>query len=246
MNWRARLAVALFPLLIGLIGCLAAEPTPETLPTLPPLTAPPLQSATPLIRVDYPTPAANASAPALSDTAAYVQGATSALANALNVPESSIIFLGITEQQWPDSSLGCPQPDQAYAQVVTPGYLIALKVDQATHEVHSDKNQHFVVCLNGNGSAASPTPPDPIVAEFMSQIKQSLAADLGIPPDDAVVVTSEAVDWPDGSLGCKPGRGTAYSPETISGYRIVFAVEDVYYEYHTSFDNWILCETPTQ
>ena len=28
---------------------------------------------------------------------------------------------------WSDASLGCPQPDMGYAQVVTPGYLVLFR-----------------------------------------------------------------------------------------------------------------------
>ncbi len=244
----ASFAIGLVVMAICAGSCSDQEPVLETLPPLPRQTPLPLVSATPLISVGNPTQPAGTGVPSpvSIDTAAYVQGATTTLATTLNVPESSIAFLNITPQQWPDTSLGCPQPDQTYEQVITPGYLITFKVDEATYEVHSDLNQHFVVCLNGSGAGATPTPPDPIVAEFIMEVKQDLASQLGIPPDDVVVVSSEAVDWTDGSLGCKPGKGTAYPPEVISGYRIVLAVGDKYYEYHTSFDIWIRCKEPTQ
>ena len=240
---KAGLVISLLLLSISLIGCAEPEVVLETLPTIPPVTPGPLQTSTPLIQLAGTAPAGATNA---VDTSLTIQGATSALALALNVPESSIAFLNLTPQLWPDSSLGCPQPDQAYSQVITPGYLITFRVDEATYEVHSDENQYFVVCLNSSDGVASPTPPDPIVAEFIFQVTQDLATELGVPPDSVVLVSSEAADWSDASLGCEPGRGTQYPPEAISGYRIVLAVGDQYFEYHTSFDSWMLCEEPTQ
>ena len=95
--------------------------------------------------------------------------------------------------------------------------------------------------------AATPTPPDPVVAEFIQQAKANLASLLSVSPDAVVVVSSEAKDWSDGNLGCKAGKGAANpEPGPISGYRIVLAVADKYYEYHTSFDQIVLCKEPTE
>lgn len=242
---RHLLPFALAGLSLLLSACAEPDVVLETLPTIPPVTPGPLQTSTPLIQIETALPSGAVPTSAV-DTTAIVQGATTALASTLNVPEADIAFLNITPQLWPDASLGCPQPDQAYAQVVTSGYLITFRVDEATYEVHSDENQYFVVCLNSSAGPASPTPPDPIVAEFIQQVKDDLATNLGLSPDEVVLVSSEAVDWTDGSLGCKPDHGTAYPSELISGYRIVLAVGDQYYEYHTSFDQWMLCKNPTQ
>jgi hypothetical protein len=40
--------------------------------------------------------------------------------------------------EWPDSSLGNPQPDGVYLQVVTPGFRILLRAGAETYEYHSD------------------------------------------------------------------------------------------------------------
>lgn len=38
-----------------------------------------------------------------------------------------ISVIQATAQEWPDASLGCPQPGMMYAQVITPGYQIMLE-----------------------------------------------------------------------------------------------------------------------
>jgi hypothetical protein len=43
----------------------------------------------------------------------------------------------VEAREWPDGSLGCPQPGMMYAQVVTPGYLIRLRADSRSLEYHS-------------------------------------------------------------------------------------------------------------
>jgi hypothetical protein len=166
------------------------------------------------------------------------------LAQTLGVDPSKVLLLSILPAQWPDSSLGCPQDGQTYAQVVTAGYLVSFNVDGKTYEVHSDQGQNFIVCT-GSSVGGTPTPPDPVAAEFILQAKEMLSAQLGIPPENVVVISSVATDWSDESLGCNRG-GTAAAPVTVSGYRIIVAVEDQLYEFHTSFDQIILCENPTE
>lgn len=245
--WGAALIVIIF----SCTGCSGGDsPTPETLPSLTPRPTIVYASPTPLIGsvTSGPTSQTTDVAPvAGGDTAAYVQGAINTLASTLNVPAPSIALLSVNEAEWPDSSMGCSQPGQAYVQQVTPGLVIILKAGDSDYEVHTDRAQHYVVCLPQTGAGASPTPPDPVVAEFIQQARANLASQLGISPDAVAVVSSEARDWSDGNLGCKPGQASL-TPEAgpISGYKIVLAVGDKYYEYHTSFDAIYFCKDPTE
>lgn len=52
--------------------------------------------------------------------------------------------------RWRDASLGCPQPDYAYAQVETPGYRLVFELDGTLYEVHTNENgSHAVICTGG-------------------------------------------------------------------------------------------------
>jgi hypothetical protein len=51
---------------------------------------------------------------------------------------------------WSDTSLGCPEPGMAYAQVITPGYLIVLGAAGQTYEYHTDEHSSVVLC-RGDG-----------------------------------------------------------------------------------------------
>jgi hypothetical protein len=53
----------------------------------------------------------------------------------LHVPESTITVESATASTWPDASLGCPEKDRMYAQVVTRGWTVVLKADGKMHEV---------------------------------------------------------------------------------------------------------------
>ena len=69
-----------------------------------------------------------------------------AIAEDLDVPANSIQVVTVEPRDWPDSSLGCPQPDMLYAQVITPGYLILVEVSGDRFEYHTDERGNIVRC----------------------------------------------------------------------------------------------------
>jgi hypothetical protein len=76
------------------------------------------------------------------------------LAQWLSIPATQIKVVEATLVVWPDSSLGCPQPGMAYAQVLTPGYLILLEADGKLYEYHANRDTYVIFCEN-------PSPPVP-------------------------------------------------------------------------------------
>jgi len=68
--------------------------------------------------------AASASIPAAAERA--VDASVSALAIQLGVDPSAITVVWVETKEWPDTSLGCPEPGMMYTQVITPGYLVVL------------------------------------------------------------------------------------------------------------------------
>jgi len=94
----------------------------------------------------------------------------------------------------------------------------------------------------------SPLPPkqasDPSTTPWVEQAVADLAARLNAPISEIEVVSSEAVMWSDGSLGC-PQPGMAYIQILIEGYRIQLKQAGRIYEYHGSNDHAPgLCENP--
>lgn len=63
----------------------------------------------------------------------------------LAVPESRMTLDSATAATWPDASLGCPEKGHMYAQVVTRGWVVRLRVADALHEVHV-AGKRTVVC----------------------------------------------------------------------------------------------------
>jgi hypothetical protein len=62
------------------------------------------------------------------------------------IPADGIDVVRVEEMEWPDSSLGCPQPGQMYAQVITPGYRIILRANNAIYQYHADTGSRVILC----------------------------------------------------------------------------------------------------
>jgi hypothetical protein len=60
-----------------------------------------------------------------------------------------------------------------------------------------------------------------------------LSAKIGVSPDRITLVSVEAVEWSDASLGC-PQEGFMYAQVVTPGYLIIFAVDGSEYKYHTN------------
>jgi hypothetical protein len=69
-----------------------------------------------------------------------------AIAADLGVPPETVQVVTIEPRVWPDSSLGCPQPDMLYAQVVTPGYQVSVEVSGERIEYHTDDRGTVIRC----------------------------------------------------------------------------------------------------
>ncbi|MET0534656.1 MAG: hypothetical protein ABW171_10565 [Steroidobacter sp.] len=71
------------------------------------------------------------------------------LARRASVNPETITVVSSTEQQWPDAAMGCPKPDEMYAQMIVPGYRVVLQASGEKYAYHADQNGNFVVCANG-------------------------------------------------------------------------------------------------
>lgn len=67
------------------------------------------------------------------------------LADELGVPAEDIEVLSVEMYEWPDASLGCPEPGKSYAQVVTEGYRILLRAKEEEYEVRTEREGRITV-----------------------------------------------------------------------------------------------------
>jgi hypothetical protein len=88
------------------------------------------------------------STPAEGNIQALVDQAKTDLAQRLSLSANDIDVRDVTEVEWSDSSLDCPQPGMSYLQVITPGYRILLDVNGQVYEYHSNRDTYVVYCEN--------------------------------------------------------------------------------------------------
>jgi hypothetical protein len=88
--------------------------------------------------------------------------------------------------------------------------------------------------LFGSGSTPTAAPPSipagsqAAVDASVSELARLATVDAG----DIAVISVEATDWPDPSLGC-PKAGLMYPQMITPGYRIILDAQGTTYEFHT-------------
>ncbi len=138
----------LLPALLLLSACSSLE---EATPSVPPPSPKPTGDS-PLPIGDSPLdePLSPLDAPSAETQQETVERlaelARTELADQLAVEAEEIELTKTEAIQWPDSSLGCPEPGMMYAQVITPGYRLTLEVDGQEYVFHTDSGQRVVRC----------------------------------------------------------------------------------------------------
>jgi hypothetical protein len=76
-----------------------------------------------------------------------VRLAVAEAAKRAGVDPSAVNVLQVVAREWPDTSLGCPKPDELYAQAITPGYEIVLEAVGQQFSYHTDRARRAELCL---------------------------------------------------------------------------------------------------
>ncbi|MEW6182235.1 MAG: copper amine oxidase N-terminal domain-containing protein [Bacillota bacterium] len=84
--------------------------------------------------------------PAANEAEKIVEQVKTDLADNKEVSVSTIGVKEITQVEWPDTSLGCPEPGLMYAQVITPGYKIILSDGSTDYEYHAGNGGNLIFC----------------------------------------------------------------------------------------------------
>jgi hypothetical protein len=138
-----RLACVLLAAAWLVSGCAAplAQPEPEAPGNTPVVTAPRGSSSSAgsssggMPRFS-PSPLASPVSPD-----ALVARATVDAAQRSGVQPEAVRVELVEAREWPDRSLGCPQPNMGYAQSITPGYLIVVEAAGKRYRYHTDHVQ---------------------------------------------------------------------------------------------------------
>ncbi|MGN6756795.1 MAG: hypothetical protein ACTHMJ_10455 [Thermomicrobiales bacterium] len=239
--WRGRAGVILISVAIALLTACASgasptvtRPAPSAPTAAASATAPPTPGATPGALASPGTPGTIATPSAWPPVARL---AVAALASEARIPASDIRVVRADPHEWPDTSLGCPEPGRVYLDVITPGYVIVLQAQGRQYEYHTDRSQMVVHCASNQSSATPGTAGETTpVNDLPNPVRLAIAAladELHVATSTIEVVTAEPVEWPNSSLGC-PQPGRAYLQIVTPGYRVVLAANGQRYEYHTN------------
>lgn len=142
--WRARWT---WPIAVAAAGLLAAGAACAPVPATPSPAASPAAPAASTPAAAKPAQKAPAAVNVPAEAEAAVQAARQQAASRLNVDAGRLTLMRVESRQWRDSSLGCPQPGQMYAQVITPGYLVVIAgPNQQQLAFHTDTRGRAVLC----------------------------------------------------------------------------------------------------
>lgn len=79
-----------------------------------------------------------------------------------NISVNDLQGLEYNQQQFPDASLGCPQPGQMYAQVITPGYQFLLTYNGVVYDYRvSEDGETVILCDTRSAVPTNPTAAPP-------------------------------------------------------------------------------------
>lgn len=161
--------------------------------------------------------------------------ATQALAQHLSVPPSTIRVLSIAAVEWPDGSLGCPQPGMSYPQVITPGYRALLQHQDSIFRVHMT-DRAAIVCdapatnLEEAKGRQQLTLTEQNVGALAAM---DLARRMELAPGEVRVLGTYPTLWADSSMGC-PGGNVAYEKRLTRGFVVALQAAGRNFVYHVA------------
>lgn len=99
-----------------------------------------------VVRCDVPRSTATVGATPMTGQPDVVRLAIADLSRSLGLRPEEIAVRQVEPVDWPDSSLGCPQPGRAYLQVITPGYRIVLAAGGRQYTYHGNLKDTVIRC----------------------------------------------------------------------------------------------------
>lgn len=133
-------------------------PTATTVPAPQAATSAPSEPATPSTTDRTETTVNDSSEDQVADdivASPIVQTAIADLRERLSDPAAEVTVVSVEEVDWPDGSIGCPQPGMVYTQAIVNGTKIVLKHAGIRYDYHQGGSREVFYCPPGQ--ATSPT-----------------------------------------------------------------------------------------
>jgi hypothetical protein len=147
----------------------------------------------------------------------------------------------VEPRQWPDSSLGCPQPGLSYLQVITDGYVVKFAGAGGEQEVRVAGEAAVICAPSASGVARRPGSTNRVtnIGAIEKQAIADLAQRLNVAEGQIRVVRRVAQRWADDSLGCASAQASTRG--VVAGFRLVLDHAGRRYTYHTDLDRVMAC-----
>ncbi len=171
------------------------------------------------------------------------------LAGRLSVEVESIRVLRFETAVWTSLDLGCAaEPLNSTASLEIDGFRFVLLAEGQPYEYHTDTRTYVRLCDSVDelaGETETLLEVDPLAADMVAVAQRRLAAQFDLATRRVRVVDVMPITWTDSSLGC-PQPGVDYPAVTIEGYRIVLAVGEDEYIFHSDSTQTILCSSENE
>jgi len=181
------------------------------------------------------TPAENTDGDSDAKAILAEQRARQLLARDLVVEFDDTEVISREPHTWPDSSLGCGQPGDMAAQVITSGYAMVIKTSHGNYRVHAT-DKYAVVCGPAtqwrNASGPRANMPLRNINLQIERARTDLSQKLSASDADIKTVGFVADEWADSSMGC-PAANESITSQVTKGYRITLEYQARAYTYHT-------------
>jgi len=165
--------------------------------------------------------------------------AIDALAADLRIARDGILVDTIRAVEWPNSSVGCPKPDRAYLDVITPGHKITLRVDGQIYVAHEARGRAFI-CHQSKAFGGITARRELVFGPQMLAARKDLAGRIGVPEKEIQFVSGEGTSWTDASLGC-PEPGVMYAQSKVDGWVLTFRHGTRAFTYNTDLNRTVPC-----
>ena len=179
----------------------------------------------------------------------------------------TLVIKSVEAVEWPNTSLGNPEPGMSYAQVIVPGFKLVLELRRtgSTYTYHTSTDRvvfisaavsildtidpeqcSFMHNINACFSDGEPPADLPMGSylEVFHQARFDVVERFGLNLEAIVIKNVEAVEWDDTSLG-NPEPGMLYAEVIVPGFMLVLESRETgaTYTYHTSIDSIVFIES---
>jgi hypothetical protein len=130
----------------------AATSAPATSTTASPVSTTTITTAPPTLPEDPMPSTPDSPVPADVIAGALVQAAIDDLVERTGADRAAIEVVSVDEVDWPNGSIGCPQPGMSYTQAIVNGTKIVLRYDGFEYDYHQGGSRPVLYCPPGNVS----------------------------------------------------------------------------------------------